>query len=125
VSAEVFQAYRRLYSYDRTSLKPTIASVDSTDNWRRERVSFDAAYGGERVIAHLFLPRRARPPYQTVVYFPTLSAVHATSSGFLELPLVDFLTRGGRAVMYPLYKGMYDAAPVRRRRTAAVPSGIG
>ncbi len=33
--------------------------------------SYNAAYGGERVIAYLFLPKNARPPYQTVVYFRT------------------------------------------------------
>jgi dipeptidyl aminopeptidase/acylaminoacyl peptidase len=115
VSTEVFQAYKRLYSYDRTELKPSIDSVENTDSWRRERVAFNAAYDGERVSAVLFLPRGARPPYQTVVYFPSLSAVYQSSSRRLEMNFVDFLVRSGRAVMYPVYKGMYE------RRTGPPP----
>lgn len=46
-----------------------------TDLGIRERVTFHAAYGGERVIAYLFLPKGAVPPYQTVVYFPGSGAI--------------------------------------------------
>jgi formylglycine-generating enzyme required for sulfatase activity/dienelactone hydrolase len=107
-SEETFRAYKRMYSYDRTALNPRTESVAEAEHWRRETVSFDAAYDGERVIAHLFLPRGARPPYQTVIYFPSLAALDMTSSGSLEMQAVEFLTRGGRAVLYPLYKGTYE-----------------
>ena len=70
VSDEVFRIYRGFYSYDKTELKPTVDAVEESEHWRHEKVSFDAAYGGERVPAHLFLPKNASPPYQTVVYFP-------------------------------------------------------
>jgi len=64
VSDDVFRAYRSMYAYDRTELKSRIESVDDTSPWwRRERVSFDAAYPNERVIAFLFLPRNAARPY--------------------------------------------------------------
>ena len=72
VDGEIFQVYRSFYSYERTDLEPEVEEVDdSALHWRREKVTFNAAYGGERVIAHLFLPRNAQPPYQTVVYFPS------------------------------------------------------
>ena len=35
-----------------------------------ERVSFAAAYDGERVLANILLPKNVRPPYQAVVWFP-------------------------------------------------------
>ena len=35
---------------------------DSADDFILERVSYDAAYGGERIIGNLFLPKNAKPP---------------------------------------------------------------
>jgi formylglycine-generating enzyme required for sulfatase activity len=111
VSDEIFQVYRSFYSYERSDLKPEVESVDdSALHWRRETVTFNAAYGNERVMAYLFLPRNAAPPYQTVVYFPSGLARRARSSDELDLELryVDFLPRIGRAVLFLVYKGTYE-----------------
>jgi predicted Ser/Thr protein kinase len=109
VSDEIFQVYRSFYSYQRTDLKPAVESVnDGAPHWRRERITFDAAYGGERVIAHLFLPKNAEPPYQTVIYFPSGVARQTRSSADLELRFVDFLPRIGRAALYLVYKGTHE-----------------
>ena len=71
VSDDVFDAYRRMYAYDAAPLEPTVESVDDgSPFWRKETVSFRAAYGDDRVIAHLFLPRNAEPPFQPVVWVP-------------------------------------------------------
>src|SRR5262249_2768430 len=53
-SDETFAAYRRLYAYDRTPLHARVDAVEDTPEWRVERVSFDAAYNGERVAATLY-----------------------------------------------------------------------
>ena len=109
VSDAVFQAYRSFYSYDRTDLKATVEAVDDTPpHWRRETVTFVAAYDSQRIIAHLFLPRNSVPPYQTVVYFPCAAGLASRSSEELELMIVEFLVRSGRAVLYPVYYGMYE-----------------
>ena len=107
---EVFEAYRRMYAYDRTALESRVDAVDeSSPHWREETVSFDAAYGGERVIAHLFLPRNASPPYQPVVWFPGNDAFFLPAGDALASPyLFDFIPRSGRALVYPVYKGMYE-----------------
>ena len=34
----------------------------------------NAAYGGEKLIAYLFLPTNAAPPFQTVVLLPGLGS---------------------------------------------------
>ena len=71
----VFAVYRRLFDYDPGDLAAKLESTDDRpEHWRIEKVSFAAAYGGERIPAQLFLPRNAAPPYQTVVYFPPASA---------------------------------------------------
>jgi eukaryotic-like serine/threonine-protein kinase len=110
VSDEVFTAYRRMYAYDRRALDAAVDAVDDTSpHWRRETVSFAAAYGDERVLAHLFLPRNAKPPYQVVVWFPGNDAFFLPAGEALASPyLFDFIPRSGRAVVYPVYKGMYQ-----------------
>ena len=71
VTDQVFSTYKSLYSYDRTDLKSVTESVDAIGkDWRREKVSFAAAYGNERMSAYLFLPKSSAPPYQTIVLFP-------------------------------------------------------
>lgn len=58
----VFAAYRQQYSYDPIPLDARIETSVAGDDWVRQRVSFTAAYAGQRVIAQVFLPARARPP---------------------------------------------------------------
>jgi len=109
VSDETFRIYRSFYSYDKTELNTVVESVDeSSEFWRKEKVSFDAAYGNERVVAYLFLPRNGVPPYQTVVYFPGAGALRQRSSENLRLRPFDFIVRAGRAVIYPVYKSTYE-----------------
>jgi eukaryotic-like serine/threonine-protein kinase len=109
--AQAFQLYKSIYAYDRGPLDARVESVDdSSPHWRKEKVAFNAAYGGERMMAYLFLPKNAAPPYQTVVYFPGGDAALLRSSENLglEMLFVDFVIRGGRAVLYPIYKGTYE-----------------
>ncbi len=110
VADAVFEIYRRAYDYDRAPLHERIEETDSSaESWVVQRVSFDAAYGRERVTAYLFLPRTGRPPYQTLVYFPGAIALHSrTSRGSLELDAIDFILKSGRAVIYPVYKSTYE-----------------
>src|SRR5207245_5152922 len=60
------------------------------------------------VIAHLFVPRNSVSPFQTVIYFPSAVALAAKSSEELEMQVIEFLLRSGRAVLYPVYKGTYE-----------------
>ena len=110
VSDAVFAIYRRAFDYDRTPLKAIVESADSSaEDWVMQHVSFDAAYGGERVTAYLFLPNHGRPPYQAIVYFPGAIALWTrASTGALELDAVDFILKGGRAVLYPVYRSTYE-----------------
>jgi dienelactone hydrolase len=73
-----------------------------------EKVSFDAAYGKERITAYLFLPKNSSPPFQTVIYFPGAYAIYIRSSPDLLMQWVDFLPRTGRALVYPVYKGTFE-----------------
>ncbi|HMB81234.1 MAG TPA: SUMF1/EgtB/PvdO family nonheme iron enzyme, partial [Vicinamibacterales bacterium] len=109
VSDEVFAAYRGLYAYDATELHARVEDTEVTDAWTHEKITFDAAYGHERVIAHLFLPARVTPPFQTVVYFP---GGYAVEDDRLDMPTLedslDYVMKGGRALLAPIYKGTYE-----------------
>jgi formylglycine-generating enzyme required for sulfatase activity/dienelactone hydrolase/predicted Ser/Thr protein kinase len=105
----LFQVYKAIHAYDRSELKATIEAVDDTfPYWRKEKITFLAAYGNERVTAYLFLPKNADPPFQAVIYFPHAGSLETRSSDRLDIEVFDFLIRSGRAVMYPIYKGTYE-----------------
>ena len=109
VSDEVFNIYKAFYAYDKDDLKPHLESVDDTSEyWRRERITYNAAYGNERILANLFLPKNAVPPYQTIIYFPHSGAVDERSSENVEMVFLDFIIRSGRALLLPVYKGTYE-----------------
>ena len=110
VSDEVFAIYARAFAYDSLPLKASTEATDSSsDSWVMQRVSFDAAYGGEREIAYLFLPKAGRPPFQTIIYFPgAIALLSRSSAASLEYDAVDFIVKSGRAVLYPVYKSTYE-----------------
>jgi dienelactone hydrolase len=120
VSDSVFRILQRFYSYDRTDLKAKTEFVDeSSPYWRVELITFDAAYDHQRVPAWLYLPRNAKPPYQTIVFFPSGHAVTVGTIDEAEIKRMDFLMKSGRAVVFPVYQGTFE----RRAHTPAGPSG--
>ncbi|MFN2603545.1 MAG: protein kinase [Gemmatimonadaceae bacterium] len=103
-----FQSFLPLFDYDKTPLHAVLEKSDSSDaRWIKQTIVYDAAYGQERIRAYLFLPRGARPPYQTVVYFPGASVVDMRSSSQL-VNVPSFLIANGRALLYPIYKDTYE-----------------
>ncbi len=109
VDDETFAIYASFYSYDPVDLEARLEAVDSSEHFRKEAVSYTAAYGDERVKAYVFLPTNAQPPFQTVVYFPSGAANALRSSQQLaDIRLIDFIPRSGRALVYPIYKGTYE-----------------
>jgi dienelactone hydrolase len=122
VGDDVFEVYRSVYSYDRQPLEARVERVEETRYWRQENVSVAAAYGKERVLVRLLLPKNAVPPYQTVIWFPGSYALNLRSSDPFTVPFYfDFLVQSGRAVIYPIYQGTYErrlAAPAALRSSA-------
>ena len=109
VPDSLFRILLNFYRYDRGELKPVIESSDeSGPGCRTERISFNAAYEHERVIAWLYLPRNARPPYQTIIYAPAGAARILSKIDEAEIRRFDFLMRSGRAVLFPVYQGTYE-----------------
>jgi serine/threonine protein kinase/formylglycine-generating enzyme required for sulfatase activity/pimeloyl-ACP methyl ester carboxylesterase len=120
VSDEVFRLYEKaLYAYDPMDLDSRVEGIDEENSfWKREKVSFAAAYGNERVLGYLYLPKRATPPYQTILYGHPGMATRLSSPQPGEELLYDFLVKSGRAFFLPVLKGMYQ------RRYATASSGL-
>jgi len=109
----IYQVYKEQFSYDKTDLKARVESRRESSDWSQERITFDAGYGGERIIAHLFLPRNSAPPFQAVIYYPGDASFFNRSSKDLEdyheFPMfLSFIVKNGRAVLYPVYKGTFE-----------------
>jgi dienelactone hydrolase len=111
VSDAVFRAYTLLYAYPDSPLNAhSEGVVKDTEDWREEKVTFDAAYNGERMAAYLFLPKRVRPPYQTVLFFPSARVLFLPpdSSELGDVNYFDYIIQSGRAVIYPIYEDTYE-----------------
>jgi dienelactone hydrolase len=111
VSDKEFAIYRRLYDYDPLPLNAHRDKFGQTEQYRWEKVSFSAAYDGERMAAYLFLPKTAKPPYQAVIYWPGSNALTQRSFDPNQaqfLSFTGFIPRSGRILVLPLYKGSYE-----------------
>jgi formylglycine-generating enzyme required for sulfatase activity/predicted esterase len=109
VSDQQFEIFKRMFAYDKTNLNSVVESEEkSEEDWIKQKITFDAAYNNERVMAYLFLPTKSKPPYQIVVYFPGSNALDVLSSETLQMYIIDFVIKNGRALIYPVYKGTYE-----------------
>src|SRR5205823_2098863 len=118
LSDPAFEVVRRSYAYDNRELNDRAARDQETTQWVCERVEYDAAYGTERAVAYLFLPRHMRPPYQPVIYWPGSYARDAKTIASLDQEGVAFILRSGRALVWPVYKGTYERRIAPTRGTA-------
>ncbi|MEI9978984.1 MAG: protein kinase [Edaphobacter sp.] len=123
VDDEVFHAYQLLYAYPKAPLNVQEQGlVQETVDWREEKVSFDTGYRGERMTAYLFLPKNVKPPYQTVLFFPSarVEFLRGNDGGRAlgDTQFFDYILQSGRAVMYPIYEDLYE-----RRVKFSMPGG--
>ncbi len=114
VSDEVFGAYKGLYAYDKAELNAKVEETGTTANdfpW--EKVTFNAAYGGERMIAYLYQPRNVAPPFQTVVQFPAIQDEEMVSGRFDPSTMgpgggPGYVPQSGRVLVMPIYKSTFE-----------------
>jgi dienelactone hydrolase len=111
VEDNIFTIYKNQFLYDKTALDSKIEKTDnSNEDWTIEKITFNSAYGKERVIGYLFLPKNSSPPFQTLIFFPGMGAtwekdlIKSTETRWM----IDYILKSGRAVMCPVYKGTFD-----------------
>ncbi len=109
LSDDAFAVYESQFAYRNRPLKPVLESTDDSPSaWRRESVSIDAAYGGERFTVHLDLPKRGSPPYKAVVYFPGDNAFEQSTFEVAYWENFDYIPKSGRVLVRPILAGMYE-----------------
>jgi len=113
VPESTFRIYRNQFLYDKKALNAVLEMRDgSSEDWIMEKVTFDAAYENQRMIAYLYLPRNASPPFQTLIFFPGSYAI--TSKDFLTdgngvvNNYFDYILKSGRAAVYPVFFSTYE-----------------
>ena len=112
-SDEVFTAYRQQFAYDPTPLDARVDQVTEHEFWRREKTSFNATYGKERVPAYLYTPKQGTPPYPLVLYWPGSGVLQQRSSDAWGTSQIDFVLKSGRAVLAPVYYGAFERSTGR------------
>lgn len=109
VDDATYRVYASFFDYDPRPLEAEWALRGETDAWTRYLVEIDAAYLGERLSVHVFLPTDVPTPYQSVVYFPGAAArAQSSSTNVSEMSELMFIPRSGRALLYPVLKGTYE-----------------
>jgi len=100
-----FRAILTHYRYDKRPVEAEIVETVETADWTRETIRYPAP-GGDDVIAYLFLPKRAEPPYQTLVYVPGASAWYVRPlAEDVEARMAAHI-KGGRALFTVMMKGL-------------------
>jgi serine/threonine protein kinase len=122
-SDDVFHAYQVMYASSTAPLNTVDGGVvNETADWREEKATIDTGYRGERIAVYLFLPKHVRPPYQTVLFFPSARvyfiADHKNGTALGDIEFFDYVIQSGRAVAYPIYQDTYE-----RRLQYSLPGG--
>ncbi len=122
-SDDVFHAYQIMYAPSTSPLNTVDGGVVSeTADWREEKATIDTGYRGERIAVYLFLPKHVRPPYQTVLFFPSARvydiADNKNGTALGDSEFFDYIIQSGRAVAYPIFQDTYE-----RRLRYSLPGG--
>jgi eukaryotic-like serine/threonine-protein kinase len=86
---------------------------ETAKDWALEKIQYDAVYDNEKIISYLFLPKNAKPPFQTVIYLPGSAVFFQQTSdsieNYYEFPVfLDYIVKTGRAVLFPVYYGTFE-----------------
>jgi eukaryotic-like serine/threonine-protein kinase len=113
-SDEAYDIFTRFFDRTRVPLDARIEMVDESNrHWIKQKVSYTAGYGEERITAWLYLPRSAQPPYQVIIQMAGAATFYRSKSSARESEIfgwsyAEYLIRGGRAVLLPVWKGSYE-----------------
>ena len=107
VDVATYRSFLTHYRYDPVEPEPAILSQSETDDWSHQLVRFNGVDGAS-ILAHVYLPKSASPPYQTMVFV-------ASGGAFLGDPVDNQLEwtlgptiRAGRAAVGVVLEGMVE-----------------
>ncbi|MEX2180427.1 MAG: SUMF1/EgtB/PvdO family nonheme iron enzyme [Gemmatimonadaceae bacterium] len=123
VDAATYRTLLGFYRYDRQPANARVVRTDTTPDWTRERLWIDGV-AGDSILVYLYLPTRARAPFQTIVYV-------SSSGAFFFEPVWTTVEadlgphiKAGRALLAPVFDGMIER-PFPSGATPAPPPSVG
>lgn len=106
VDDKTFSLYLNQFIYDMEPLEPKVEETIDSDFWKAEKITFDAGYNNERMQAWVYIPKDAKPPYQTIIFFPGSGDIYLKQFNPHRVSgRIDFILKSGRALVWPIYKG--------------------
>jgi predicted esterase len=114
VSDELFSMIKDLYRYEKEDLNSVIESRVETEDWIKETVFVDVPYEDSPMEIRVFLPTKAKAPFQSVLYYPGLNVLYESSTAKMNLEntWIDFFLKGGRALIWPVYYSTYGRGDI-------------
>jgi formylglycine-generating enzyme required for sulfatase activity len=107
VDEATFESFLSHYQYDRRPLDVQVVETKETDDWRREKVTF-AGLEDDRIIAYIYLPKRAAKPFQCISLMPGYDVfLGRTIPEYVQWFLAPHI-KAGRAVMAVVQKGAVE-----------------
>ena len=105
---ESFNKWAQSYRYENTPLDSKVIEVKETDEWRREKITFNGA-NNQRAIAYLYLPKNYPRPSQVINVIPAGDVANGlrSLSASIEDRLVP-LIKSGRAVFGVVLEGYIE-----------------
>ena len=106
VDDATYQAFMSHYRYDKRDLNVEVIERLETPDWIREKVTFDGVE--DRVIAYLYLPKQAQPPFQVINWIVSRTVfVGRTAAEEVEAIMAPQI-KGGRAVFAVVPRGAIE-----------------
>ncbi|UCD25107.1 MAG: hypothetical protein JSW51_04060, partial [Gemmatimonadota bacterium] len=109
VDAVTFETLLSYYRYDRQPANARVVQTVETEDWSRERLWLEGV-GGDPILAYLYLPKRAAPPMQTLVYVASASAFFSEPVWQQAEEVLGPHIKAGRAVFTVTLEGMVERA---------------
>jgi serine/threonine protein kinase/formylglycine-generating enzyme required for sulfatase activity len=105
VDEKTFQTFRAYYRYDKKPLDPQIIDSIETADWWKEKITF-SGNNNDRIIAYLYLPKKAAKPFQCINWIPHAGVISGTqeTDEAAEYSLAAHI-KAGRALLAMIPKG--------------------
>ena len=107
VDEATYQGFLSHYRYDAKPLDAEIVETVDTPDWTREKLTF-AGVEDNRIIAYLYLPKRAPTPYQCINYVVSSTVFLARTANQEVEALLAPQIKAGRAVMAVVPRGALE-----------------
>ena len=105
VDDKTFSIFLNQFSYDKKPLDAKIEETIEGESWKAEKVSFDAGYNNERMLAFIFFPKNSKGSLQPILFFTGSNDIFSKKFETRFVNQIDFIVKSGRVLIYPILKG--------------------